>query len=351
MNPFRFTLLKKLPLIVITSVVALGAGASSLPFATPVSAETNASIAALSPDFSSPAKMELIYLIRTSMDSQGRFAQTSDHREYWTLSEAQNQAMAAIRNPSPSSAELFSAKQSLESAMWTYDSRYIKSKQEVSQILGRTGSWIWTKYPSSDHAYLTPWEKNIIDTIDKTYDLMESMGDSRNEAARAYQYYNLESTKFAYMLKPDFDQNAASFARYQSNVIQPLAELQQSGINMEARVQNFERSVAFMQAVLSNNSYEKPVYDAALNDVSIYSYIIVEAAYLNRTITQAQQVVDTSPKGIRSGEYPASAFGTLNRAINEAKRVLETGKSAEEINNAAYELNYAVGVFKRTVKP
>ncbi|NGZ74062.1 hypothetical protein [Saccharibacillus alkalitolerans] len=350
MNQAGRKLWKKLPAAALASVFALGAGAASLPFAPSASAEEYAAVSA--PNVSDPAKMELIYLVTASMDSQNRFAQTSDHMEYWALQAAQNQALAVVANPAPSSAQLFSARQQMEKAWGDYAYRYVHDKKDVSRIMGRDGSAIYSKYPSSDPSYLTPYEKGVIDMIDKTYDLMDTMGDSNGEAAQAYQYYELETSKLSHLVTPDFDRYRSSLAYSQEKAAESMVVLEQLGIDAKERVDDFNRSVAFLQALLSNGPYERAVYSAALNDVENDRYAIQSSAKLAQEIVRIQKLADTSPRGIRSGEYPASAFGTLNRAINEAKHVLETADSAEEMNyQYQFVLERAEYYFKKSVKP
>ncbi|NGZ74377.1 hypothetical protein [Saccharibacillus alkalitolerans] len=51
------------------------------------------------------------------------------------------------------------------------------------------------------------------------------------------------------------------------------------------------------------------------------------------------------PKGIRSGQYPASAFGALRRAIRDAERALEKGGTEEQLTQARNKLAAAVAEF------
>ncbi|OWA36964.1 hypothetical protein B9G55_02485 [Saccharibacillus sp. O16] len=339
---------KKVPVAVLASAVVLGTGASTLPFASSVQAEEHTAAAATAPNVSDPAKMELIYLIRASITSQNRFAQTSDHMEYWAVEAAQNQAMDVVSNPDPNSAQLFAARQQIEKAWEDYAYRYVHDKQDVQQILGRDGRAIH----SSDPAELDPWEKGALALISETYDLMETMGDSHAEAAKAYQYYELKLTKLSQLSTPNLDFYSSSLSNSQQNVPPALARLQQLGIDVADRKANFDRSVTFMQALLNNGTYEQAVYDAALNDVQNDSYAIMSSAELASQIARLEKLADTAPRGTASGQYPASSFGTLNRAINESKRVLKNATSSEEMNyQYQFVLERAEYYFKKSVKP
>lgn len=344
-----FKLLKKLPAAALAAVIALGAGASSLSFAPSVSAEA---YAASVPNFNDPAKMELVYLLDASISSQQRFAQSSDSPPYWALAAAQNKALKALSDPSSAASDLFSARQQLQNALWDYDYRYVRDLNETRIVMGRLGNWIYSSYPSSDPSYLTPWEKGVVDLIDETYAYMAGLGSSRSEAVKAYQYFNFKLSALSDLETPEINRYASSLASAQARIAAPLAQLGQYGVNMDARVNDFDRASAFMQALLNNGPYNDAVYTAAMHDVTLYASTIVNSEELARAIKRAQNMVDTSPRGIRSGEYPASAFGALNRAINHAQRVLETAASAEEIKNESYELNFvATEKFEESVKP
>ncbi|OWR28697.1 hypothetical protein CDO73_17515 [Saccharibacillus sp. O23] len=339
---------KKLPAAVLASVVVLGTGASTLPFASSVQAEEYTAAATTAPNVSDPAKMELIYLVGASITSQNRFAQTSDHMEYWAVEAAQNQAMDVVSNPDPNSAQLFAARQKIEKAWEDYAYRYVHDKQDVQQILGRDGRAIH----SSDPAELSPWEQGVVNLIDETYDLMATMGDSHAEAAKAYQYYELRLAKLSRLSNFNLDFYSSSLSDNQQNILPSLAQLQQLGIDVTDRKANFDRSVAFMQALLNNGPYEKAVYSAALNDVQNDRYAIMSSAELAGQIARLQKLADTAPRGTASGQYPASSFGTLNRAINEAKRVLKNADSSEELNyQYQFVLERAEYYFKKSVKP
>lgn len=66
---------------------------------------------------------------------------------------------------------------------------------------------------------------------------------------------------------------------------------------------------------------------------------------------EAARLLLNLPKGIRPGQYPASAFGTLRRAINEAQRVLEKGSTPEQFLQAQSKLDAAVADFHSKKKP
>ncbi|GGO03856.1 hypothetical protein [Saccharibacillus kuerlensis] len=67
-------------------------------------------------------------------------------------------------------------------------------------------------------------------------------------------------------------------------------------------------------------------------------------------IEAAHKLLDL-PKGIRSGQYPASAFGTLRRAINEAQLSLTRGGTEAQLKQAQDKLASSVADFLSRKKP
>ncbi|MDO3409447.1 hypothetical protein QWJ34_06705 [Saccharibacillus sp. CPCC 101409] len=349
MNSSTFNVLKKLPTAALASVIVFGTAASSLPFAPHVSAAESSAAAVAAPDLSSSEKKELIALVNASIDSQLEFSQTSDHFEYWTLSEAQNQALKVLANPNPTSAQLSSALRKLESARWTYDYRYIDNKSEASRSASKLAQYITHGEPR-ETLNLTAEQNAILDFLDQFFAYLNGVGESKEEAVRAYEYYRLGLAKLPSLAPVDLAPYRSSLTEYRARIVAPLASLAQLNVNVDKRVSDFERSAQFLQTLLDNGPYDRSVYQAARHDVEIYRNIIIDSEELARAIARAEQLLD-SPKGVQPGQYPASSFGTLNRAINHAQRVLETAGSAEELDyEASFVLERAMNVFKNSVK-
>ncbi|CAM3640707.1 MULTISPECIES: hypothetical protein [Saccharibacillus] len=74
------------------------------------------------------------------------------------------------------------------------------------------------------------------------------------------------------------------------------------------------------------------------------------AAGLSADLAAARALLDL-PRGIRSGQYPASAFGALRRAINEAQRALEKVGTDARLAQARSALASAVSAFRAKQKP
>ena len=80
------------------------------------------------------------------------------------------------------------------------------------------------------------------------------------------------------------------------------------------------------------------------NMVSSYT-ALTEAFYMLPELRDARLLLD-SPRGNRPGQYPASAVGTLRRAVNEAARALDKARTQNDVFKARKELSSAVAEFQ-----
>lgn len=84
-----------------------------------------------------------------------------------------------------------------------------------------------------------------------------------------------------------------------------------------------------------------------------YVYKKMSDAYaaLNEAFSMLPELRDArllldSPRGNRPGQYPASAVGTLRRAVNEAARALDKARTQNDVYTARKELISAVAEFR-----
>ncbi|WP_172250662.1 hypothetical protein [Saccharibacillus deserti] len=123
-----------------------------------------------------------------------------------------------------------------------------------------------------------------------------------------------------------------------------LSQAQTAGF--DAAVEKLEALLAASdapEAIQTAFQQVKPAYEALPSSGSPGSALAAD-------IEAARKLLDL-PKGIRSGQYPASAFGALRRAINEAQRTLEKGGTDAQLAQAQSKLAAAVKEFRGRQKP
>ncbi|WP_172194803.1 hypothetical protein [Saccharibacillus qingshengii] len=341
-------LLKKVPAVLLTSAFVFGAGASALTPLSSASAETVSSAPAASAlDLTAPAKAELIIITQAALTSWETHPNLPDHEEGWVFVELQNKALKLIADPNASASQLQSTSRQLEKATRVYDDRHISSHSSVGYHLARTYASITGGEPPEGQN-LTPYQLAVLDVVDQTFAMMAKTKDTNSSSLDAYQYFKVEVAKLEYLRTPDLADYRAKLAEYQARAVSAVETLERLGADYQANKADFDRSAAFLQTLLSG-TYETGVYEIAVNDVLNYRELLIRSANLAERIDQAKPLLD-SPRGTQPGQYPASAFGKLKRALNNAQRVLDNDKTADEMMEAGYQLNRTAEEFKASVK-
>gem|GEM_PF-4167999 len=136
---------------------------------------------------------------------------------------------------------------------------------------------------------------------------------------------------------------------YRTDVLNRLASGQLSAsqtTSFDDRVQALQRRLAELGSqaeIASAFAQVKSAYEALPPSVQPQTGLAAD-------LEAARKLLDL-PKGIRSGQYPASAFGDLRRAINEANLVLKWGSTPSEMAQAQSKLAAAVAEFYSRKKP
>ncbi|OWR31479.1 hypothetical protein CDO73_07055 [Saccharibacillus sp. O23] len=137
--------------------------------------------------------------------------------------------------------------------------------------------------------------------------------------------------------------------QYRTDVLNRLT----AGTLTEAQTAGFDDAVSRLEAVLATSGDQEAVVSAFAQVKSAYETLPTSGnpqAVLAAELEAARKLLDL-PKGIRSGQYPASAFGDLRRAINEANLVVKRGSTPSELVQARSKLAAAVAEFHSRKKP
>lgn len=137
--------------------------------------------------------------------------------------------------------------------------------------------------------------------------------------------------------------------QYRTDVLNRLT----AGTLSETQTAGFDDAVSRLESVLVTSGDQDAVASAFAQVKSAYEALPTSGnppTGLAADLEAARKLLDL-PKGIRSGQYPASAFGDLRRAINEANLVLKRGSTPSELAQAQNKLAAAVAEFHSRKKP
>lgn len=136
---------------------------------------------------------------------------------------------------------------------------------------------------------------------------------------------------------------------YRTDVLNRIA----AGSLPQAQAIPFDNAVLQLESTLVSFGGQDDVASTFARVKSAYEALPSSGdsqAGLTADIEEARKLLDL-PKGIRSGQYPASAFGNLRRAINEANLTLKRGGTSSELAQARSKLAAAIAEFHGRKKP
>lgn len=347
----------------LAAVIALG-GAGLVPANQAQAASASVSYSSVSLDFlSDSVRTELI---RLNNERAIAFAlvgsSVPNSSQSNKMFELRDKAYALTMNPSASQAQLTSLKNEYRSALDAYEELYL----DKTRILNHLASLRST----------LEQQGNALNTVDRVrlqavYDAYIYLGaasGTTRDYLSAFRIFADGSTRSNNLAAYD----AAKYTKFVSDsraaVNTELERIKNSSVNHSASVDAFARAASVLERAASSN-YGMNIVNMAEGDLKLkYEAVLKElkadkanvptpppvlsgqALQLSNEIAQARGLL-ALPKGIRSGQYPQSAFGDLRRTINEVSRVLKKAKTEEELSAARTKLANAVNHFKSRKKP
>ncbi|MDO3411954.1 hypothetical protein QWJ34_19485 [Saccharibacillus sp. CPCC 101409] len=138
--------------------------------------------------------------------------------------------------------------------------------------------------------------------------------------------------------------------QYRTDVLNRIAD----GRLTSQQAASFDAAVQELETLLATSAQPEPITSAFAKVKAAYEALPQggsSSSALAADIAAARELLNL-PKGIRSGQYPASAFGDLRRAINEASLVLNRKSSTSaQLEQARTKLVAAVAQFHSRKKP
>ena len=321
---------------------------------------TNVSVAASSieaastlPNLEDPAIEELILLVEASQYMQYPFWYGVDPKDVWAVNTAQQEAILALANPNVSATQISAAYRHLQNEFDDYGGFFIQDQGDFEQFLEGEHLYITEFWGTVTTPPYSPVQNALLQALDDAAAMAAEAGNDQKRYLEAHRYYRIEARRVSdYRLEGNNPAFAlAGIENMRRQVAETLPIVESLGVNVAQQVENFEKSISLWSAVAqSNKLYKRTAYVAIRTNADRHGYLFEKMRTLADLVITATVLLD-APRGIRSGQYPASAFGELNRAINDAKRKLETARAWEEMEDAANVLNGAVAQFQSSIKP
>ncbi|GGN95764.1 hypothetical protein [Saccharibacillus kuerlensis] len=313
---------------------------------------------------SDPARTKLIDLnamreISTSPAQSSDFVSVA----YYQMLGIQHEAAQAVMDPTTSQARLQAIARQYELRLADYQDFYLK-KFWVDRYLFVEERAIWSSVDNESE--LTPEDRKMLDVIGRTFAQIRSNPnptdkDYRDAYVDIYAKYILERQKLNPTKDPGWYGAQLAYIREDVETKHQAALSAGSTEDYSASLQEVDQALSNAEHLLANSAsitwLEIALADArakAENAIEAFDPYVPqrpfrEESFLTSLIQASKNRMD-SPKGINPGEYPASAFGALRRAINEAERSLEKGKTRADFGIALAKLYEADTIFLNSRK-
>lgn len=280
---------------------------------------------------------------------------SEEDKDLWALSEHMSQAILTLADPNPNSAQLFSARHNLDRSLKKHMEKRFGQKLGIERLLNQRALEIQREIDPNLSNPSEVQQANL-DLIAQTLARLGALSDKAEDVAALYREYLIEETKILDREVPDLEEYARKQEKEIMNTkadINWLAQYDlQLNIDTRHRAEAFYRSRDFLSALLASDIvYPKSVYEVALDDFLMLSGMLSYASYFADTVAGSQGTHDFAPRGLEPGQFPASAFGALNRAVNLAKRQLETAPSVYEMQSGLSRILDANDAFRAAEKP
>ncbi|MDO3409474.1 hypothetical protein QWJ34_06840 [Saccharibacillus sp. CPCC 101409] len=275
----------------------------------------------------------LVKLEVMSIETLKHFSLDPSDKNYVKLIEARNRANEVASDLDAPADRIFSASRKLEEALDRYNDQAVGGTSAVKKVFSLA-------------------EKETAGTSDASGRLAAqglkeaqaklASGSGKADALSAYKLFltrAAEANDIAAFTAADY---SATLKQYDANL---SARLESAGGQDLSDLQDaYKASVAALESAIDDAS-GKNALDAAQAAVETTYQTLAEGATLAQAINGAEPLLD-SPAGKEKGQYPASAIGTLKRAINKASTSLEKSGTKQQLTEARQTLADAVSDFK-----
>ncbi|GGN95768.1 hypothetical protein [Saccharibacillus kuerlensis] len=261
-------------------------------------------------------------------------------KQYAKLAEIRNRAIEVSADPDAPADRVFSSSRKLEEALDRYNDTAIGNANSVKKILSEVQT---ATLNGRNESALNASERLLLKGVTEAQNKLT--GDSTKAGAlSAYKHFLLREAEANELESFKASDYTAVLNQYEANIKARIESAGSYAKDADKLQKAYHTSVKAMQAAISGSD-NKNVLDAAQSGLETTYTALTEGLGLAEEIRKAQPLLD-SPVGREVGKYPASAIGTLNRAINKAQRALDTAKTSAGIAEARAELVKSISDFK-----
>ena len=327
--------------------VTFGSG-WSIPVFGPIAPIASAEQAAAIANWNSSERAALIKRLAMCDKAADDFYSDPGNARYLAVKAASDKARALLLDPNTSSSKLNAAYHTLDSALAAYIEDYIRDASILERQTFQTARMLNDSIGTAPGTYPQEAADTMMAIIAEAQAAAYDPNITVPQLREQYLKYIEGTAVLRDSMNLDHSQRLGQLNQQRQTIAELSANLPNTA-DYSKLLSAFHAQANGLEALLADNSGLLPIECAALCVQNAYT-ALTEGLQLAGELDQASKLLD-SPKGIRSGQYPSSAFGELRKAINKSASVLTKASPPEQLNASRAALAEAVLKFRSTLRP
>ncbi|GGN91079.1 hypothetical protein [Saccharibacillus kuerlensis] len=323
------------------------------PIAHAASVDQTASSSHLS-YWNSVERAALVKMLAICNQASSDFYSDPDNARYQAIKLHSDSARILLLNPASSPAELNLAYANLDSALTAYIEEYIRDASILERQTFQMARMLNDSIGTTPGTYPQDAADKMFAIIEEAQAVVYNESSTVSQFCDQYRKY-IEGAA-ALNDSMNFDRaDRLNKLNTERQTIEALAANASSDENSDKLVEAFKVQADELDKLLNGTSGLLAVEAATRCVQSAYNACqegisADEGIQLANELDEARKLYDL-PKGIRSGQYPNSAFGELRKAVNKSALTLSRNSSQAQLSEARASLVEAVAIFHSKLRP
>ncbi|MEJ8304493.1 hypothetical protein [Saccharibacillus sacchari] len=345
---------KKFPIKKWTAAAAaaaiLAGGALPLGTATTAAESAVSAEAGSSAYLQSEARIQLIELILSNEEAENALQIASGVDEHADLYKISKEALVQVFDPSVSDTKL---RETYRKFVKEYDAFLaLRFRNGASSQVNPIQRSIEAIYRFESQPF-SPKTQARLDMMRQAIEVFKNPENSTSlivETFKNYVSYGIAENRSTPTDAAVQQEYLRVIAEREASLAKNLAASAAKPEDYAAQLQRHREISARAQSAISDPSTTYNARKAAYLSYFPSANAMGSSIWLSENLLTARKLLE-SPAGIRSGQYPASAFGELKVAINKANNVLQNEKLEIPISRASSDLSDAIRIFRGRLVP
>lgn len=297
--------------------------------------------------WNSAERTALVKSLAMSDKAAEDFYSDPDNARYQAVKIASGQARALLLDPTTSPSKLNTARNALDSALAAYIAEYITDSSVLERQTFQTARMLNDLIYMNSEIYPQEAIVEMMTVIDQAQAVAYDGNSTVEQFRESYLKYIEASAALQDSAHTDRSARLVLLEQ-QRQTIEALSANLSGNEDYAKLLATFRTHADGLESLLNGTSSLLAIQESTLCVQIAYDWL-TEGIQLAGELEQARGLLD-SPKGIRSGQRPSSAFGELRKSINISALVLSRASTKTELGASRASLADAVMKFNSTLR-